>query len=138
MSAAKPTYTADDYAHAHRAALDITRQSTCVQSCITALIFTRQLFDATLRMLQIELQEGWSVDNPELVMRTMCDAALQKGHKPVSAQELHTTCIDTILPFTDALQEIQQEVQRSTAGDVPANQGTENGEANAVDPPAAV
>ena len=113
---AKPQYTSDDLDHAHRAALEITQQSTVVQGCVTSLIFSRQLFDATQALLEAEIRDAWEIPNPELVIHTRMAAAHNKGMQLVSAAVLHRTCIETILPFTDSLVQIQQAAQSGGDG----------------------
>lgn len=126
----QPPYTSDDLDHAHRAALDITQQSPVVQGCITALIFSRQLFDATRALLEAEIRDGWEVPHPELVIHTLMAAAHNKGVQLVSAQALHKTCIETILPFVDSLLQLQLAAERGNG--VSATQGTENVESRDI------
>lgn len=124
----KPPYTADECEHAHRAALDITKQSPVMQGCLTALIFSRQLFDAARALLEAEIREGWEVENPDLVIHTLMGAAHNKGVQLVSAQELHKTCIETILPFTDTLLQLQRAAESGADGNSATQGITEHGD----------
>lgn len=116
MSKQPPLPSPTECEHAKRAALDITKASPVVQGCLTTLIFSRQLFDATRALMEAEIREGWDVDNPDLVIYTLMGAAHNKGVQLVSAQELHTTCITTILPFVDTLLQLQRAAESGADG----------------------
>ena len=116
-----------DLANAQRAARDIITQSVVLQGCVTTMIFTRHLFDATRALMEAELNQ-WEMENTPLVFQTLMAAAHAKGMQPANAQDLHRTCIDTILPFVDSMMQLQLEAQRRAAAASP----TENQEASDV------
>jgi hypothetical protein len=114
--------TRQDLEHAADDARVLIGQSTILQSTVTALIASRRLYMLARSVLDNEIEHGWDVTNPELVIQTMEMSAQEKAMENFKALDVQQMLIAFVLPFVDIA--VQQEA--ADAVDQPPTQPETN------------
>lgn len=80
----------------------LMENSAIIRSLVSVDIITRQLFLLIKAGLDHEVQDGWEVENPQLVIQTLGMSAQEKAiREPVTAEALREALLLTVLPVID-------------------------------------
>lgn len=88
-------------ANSVRTAKTLVEESAIVRALFTVDIISRQLYLLSQTAIRQELQHGWDVQAPHLVLNQLARAAATKAAEPISHRDLRAAIQEQILPVLD-------------------------------------
>lgn len=98
-----------DLDHAAESARQICSESKIVQNMVANMIIARRLYMIARSALDNEIQHGWNVDDPGLVVHTLVMSATDKANERFETAALQQGLLRTALPMLDILMQQENE-----------------------------
>lgn len=97
-------YTEQDIENAAADARYLVENSVIIQKLVAVDIISRRIFLHTHGAMIQEINQGWEVQYPELVLKTLGMSAQEKAvAEPSTPTELHQQLFESVLPFIEIL-----------------------------------
>lgn len=109
MPRRQPSYTQKDMEHAAESARRMVADSRILQTALATMIASRRLYMIARSAMDNEVQHGWEVDNPDLIIQTLVMSAQEEANKRFKIEDLHRQTVGTVLPFVDIVLQQSQE-----------------------------
>lgn len=125
-------YSAEDIENAGADARYLMEHSAIVPKLLAVDIICRRIFLHTHSALISEINNGWDVEYPELVIQSLGMSAQEKAvAEPALPSELHQQLFETVIPIIEIFMTMEraQHVQTRTADDDPVVPGSDDGAA---------
>jgi hypothetical protein len=100
----RPTgFTHGDLEHAAESAREMVAGDSTLQHLVNFLIVARRLYMVGRSALDNEINRGWEVDDPDLIIQVLGASCQEKAMEPFKAAELQQSVLQEIVPIIDIL-----------------------------------
>lgn len=113
----RKVYTKDDNIHAGDDAVRLLKEAKSVEVFFSTMVLALHLYSLSRGMIQHEIQEGWEVVNPELVLERLTGKAFELSQRPTDLVDLQLGFLTTVVPALDAMivQQLEEPSEDSPA-----------------------
>jgi len=106
----------------------LMKQSPIIPKLVAVDIIARRLFLLVRHGLSAEIEQGWDIEEPDLVLQTLGMSAQEKAvSDPATPSQLRKELLETVLPVVDIFCQMEKEHNEQQAETVP---GGDPGETN--------